>query len=114
MRKTIPKKIRKIVYQKYNGHCAYCGCEIPEKGFNVDHLHCLRNYEYDEDIDVHDVSNMMPACGSCNRYKATMDLETFREQLQKKRDNSLVIYINELNNEADLGEILKIERCEGE
>jgi hypothetical protein len=30
------------------------------------------------------------------------------------RDNSLVIYINELNNEADLGEILKIERCEGE
>ena len=70
------KKIRKIVYQKYNGHCAYCGCEIPEKGFNVDHLHCLRNYEYDEDIDVHDVSNMMPACGSCNRYKSTMDLES--------------------------------------
>lgn len=31
-----------------------------------------------------------------------------------ERDNSLVIYINELNNEADLGEILKIERCEGE
>lgn len=30
------------------------------------------------------------------------------------RDNGLVIYINELNNEADLGEILKIERCEGE
>lgn len=30
------------------------------------------------------------------------------------RDNSLVVYINELNNEADLGEILKIERCEGE
>lgn len=29
-----------------------------------------------------------------------------------ERDNSLVIYIKELNNEADLGEILKIERCE--
>ena len=29
-----------------------------------------------------------------------------------ERDNRLVIYINELNNEADLGEILKIERCE--
>lgn len=28
------------------------------------------------------------------------------------RDNSLVIYINELNNESDLDEILKIERCE--
>ena len=31
-----------------------------------------------------------------------------------ERDNSLVIYINELNNEADLGEKLKIERCESE
>lgn len=28
MRKTIPKSIRKLVYQKYNGHCAYCGCEL--------------------------------------------------------------------------------------
>lgn len=31
-----------------------------------------------------------------------------------ERDNSLVIYINELNNEADLGEILKIEKYENE
>lgn len=31
-----------------------------------------------------------------------------------ERDNSLVIYINGLNNEADLNEIIKIERCEGE
>lgn len=29
-----------------------------------------------------------------------------------ERDNSLVICINELNNESDLDEILKIERCE--
>ena len=31
-----------------------------------------------------------------------------------ERDNSLVIYLNELNNEADLNEILKIERYENE
>ena len=31
-----------------------------------------------------------------------------------ERDNSLVIYINELNNEANLREILKIERCKSE
>ena len=89
MRKAIPKSIRKIVYKKYNGHCAYCGCEIPEKGFNVDHLHCLRNYEYLEEItgiDANAIENLMPACGSCNRYKATMDLETFRKQLQKIPD----------------------------
>ena len=89
MRKAIPKSIRKQVYAKYNGHCAYCACEIPEKGFNVDHLYCLRNYEYTEEftgIDVHSIDNLMPACGSCNRYKATMDLETFRKQLRKIPD----------------------------
>ena len=31
MRKPIPKSVRKLVYEKYNGHCAYCGREIPEK-----------------------------------------------------------------------------------
>lgn len=95
-RKAIPKKVREQVYKKCNGHCAYCGCEIPFKGFNVDHLHCLKNYEYTEEftgIDVHNIENLMPACGSCNRYKATMDLETFRKQLWKipdrlKRDSS--------------------------
>lgn len=79
-RKPIPKSVRKLVYAKYNGHCAYCGCEIPEKGFNVDHLYCLRRYEYTEEftgINVHDISNLMPSCGSCNRYKSTMDLEKF-------------------------------------
>ncbi|MGN1331413.1 MAG: HNH endonuclease [Lachnospiraceae bacterium] len=89
MRQRLTQTERKAVYDKYNGHCAYCGCDIPFKGFNVDHLHCLRNYEYTEEftgIDVHSIDNLMPACGSCNRYKATMDLETFRKQLQKIPD----------------------------
>ena len=89
MRRRLSQAERKDVYDKYNGHCAYCGCDIPFKGFNVDHLHCLRNYEYTEEftgIDVHSIDNLMPACGSCNRYKATMDLETFRKQLQKIPD----------------------------
>lgn len=32
--------------------------------------------------------------------------------LEIDRDNSLIIYINELNNESDLDEIVKIERKE--
>jgi hypothetical protein len=89
LRKAIPKSVRRAVYEKYGGHCAYCGCEIPFKGFNVDHLHCLKHYEYLEEftgIDVNSIENLMPACGSCNRYKSTMDLETFRKQLQKIPD----------------------------
>lgn len=34
--------------------------------------------------------------------------------LKIDRDNSLVIYINELNNERELNEIDKIERCDDE
>lgn len=31
-RKPIPKNIREQVYQKYDGHCAYCGCELRTYG----------------------------------------------------------------------------------
>jgi 5-methylcytosine-specific restriction endonuclease McrA len=89
MRKSMSQTVRRAVYEKYDGHCAYCGCKIPFKGFNVDHLHCLRHYEYLDEItgiDVNSIDNLMPACGSCNRYKSTMDLETFRKQLQKIPD----------------------------
>ena len=27
-RKAIPKKVREAVYNKYDGHCAYCGKEL--------------------------------------------------------------------------------------
>lgn len=30
--------IRHAVYAKYNGHCAYCGCEIDYKDMQVDHI----------------------------------------------------------------------------
>jgi 5-methylcytosine-specific restriction endonuclease McrA len=31
------KKDRQIVFDKYNGHCAYCGCKL-EKGWHVDEV----------------------------------------------------------------------------
>nr|DAG59560.1 MAG TPA: Radical SAM domain protein, CteA SAM binding, metalloprotein, SCIFF [Caudoviricetes sp.] len=30
-RKAIPKSVRIAVYQKCNGHCAYCFCEIERR-----------------------------------------------------------------------------------
>ena len=47
-------------------------------------MNCIRNYEYFEEftgIDVHSIDNYMPACGSCNRYKSTYELEMFRKML---------------------------------
>lgn len=84
MRKKLTQNERKAVYAKTNGHCAYCGCKIPFKGFHADHVKCLRNYEYMDDIlgiKINSVQNMLPACKSCNLYKSTYDLETFRKML---------------------------------
>lgn len=74
-RRKLSKEERMNVYQKCNGHCAYCGCEIEYKDMQVDHVMPLRIGGVDE------ISNMLPACRSCNHYKATLDVEGFRKYL---------------------------------
>lgn len=74
-RKTIPKKVRIKVYEKCNGHCAYCGCGLEYKNMQVDHVKSLRAGGEDKE------HNMLPACRSCNHYKATLGLEEFRRYL---------------------------------
>lgn len=76
MRKSIPKNTRQRVWEKYNGHCAYCGTEIMLKEMQVDHFIPLHLGGKDEE------SNYMPACRMCNHYKSTMPAEKFRQQLQ--------------------------------
>lgn len=80
-RKSIPKGIRIKVYQKYSGHCAYCGCDLEYKDMQVDHV--VSKYWYD---GADDISNYMPACRQCNFYKSSMTLEKFRERLQTLTD----------------------------
>lgn len=75
MRKKLSKVERQQVYEKCAGHCAYCGCELEYKAMQVDHMKPLH-------IGGSDVmSNMLPACRSCNHYKGTLDVEGFRRYL---------------------------------
>ncbi|MFQ8923950.1 MAG: HNH endonuclease [Clostridium paraputrificum] len=74
-RKAIPKKVREEVYKMYDGHCAYCGCEIEYKDMQVDHIHPF----YLEGKDIKE--NYRPSCRMCNFYKSTFTVEGFREQL---------------------------------
>lgn len=93
-RKTISKKLRLEVYNKYNGHCAYCGKKIDYKDMQVDHLIPYQRERFkkytEEEIECFE--NYMPACRRCNHYKRANSLEGFRkniEDIPKKlfRDN---------------------------
>ena len=67
---------RQEIYQKYNGHCAYCGREIAFRDMQVDHLIPKANGGTD------DMDNLMPSCRSCNHYKRAETLESFRRMIE--------------------------------
>lgn len=88
------KKERQIVFEKYGGKCAYCGCEltgkwqadhlIPQSNFKSCILNKIRVPAYLRHLEPHDcdhIDNMMPACCSCNNFKSTFHLELFREEI---------------------------------
>lgn len=84
-RKSIPKKVREAVYNKYDGHCAYCGKKIEYKDMQVDHLVPIqreRFHKYTEE-EIESFDNYMPACRRCNHYKRAHSLETFRKMIEE-------------------------------
>ncbi len=95
---AISKKIRELVWQKYECHCSYCGDEIQYKAMQVDHaipqsnfLSCIKNkfkvpkwLEHLTELDVNHFDNLMPACRVCNKWKDTFDIEGFRTQIQEQ------------------------------
>ncbi len=87
-RKRITSEQRLIIYKKFNGHCAYCGCEIDIKDMQVDHITPMIYYDVEmaagRDIDT--IDNYMPACRSCNKYKDTLTVEDFRQRIENMHD----------------------------
>lgn len=90
-RKPITKPVRLKVYEKYNGHCAYCGCELELKDMQVDHIESVYWYN-----GANDIENYNPACRMCNFYKSTMPIEDFRKQLGKLTSRLKDIFIYRL------------------
>lgn len=94
------KKQRQTVYEKYNGHCAYCGKRIEIKDMQIDHIIPQQNYEWvfknnlqDRILnflshltidDLHNIDNLNPACRVCNKWKDTYHLELFRSEIQEQ------------------------------
>ena len=68
---------RREIYDKCDGHCAYCGEYIRYEDMQVDHVMPLRKGGADS------IDNMLPACRSCNHYKSTLTIEQFRASIER-------------------------------
>ena len=75
-RKRFTQKEREAVLNKYEKHCAYCGKLLNMHTLRVDHLVPIKKG------GSNDFDNLMPACNSCNYYKSSKDLRTFRKDLK--------------------------------
>jgi uncharacterized protein (TIGR02646 family) len=79
---------RRTIWSKYNGHCAYCGCEIDLKKFQIDHFVPKSNaYKYEGNINGE--SNLMPSCAKCNNHKIGMAIELWRHEIARQADIAL-------------------------
>lgn len=96
-RKTLSKKTREAVYNKYDGHCAYCGKELDYKDMQVDHLIPVQRERFGRYIEeqIECFENYMPACRRCNHAKRSYSLENFRkfiEEIPRKLKERNYIY----------------------
>jgi len=92
------KILREIVYNKYNGHCAYCGIKIKYNQMQIDHIVPKeRIYFYimkNKGKSIDHIDNLNPACPSCNNYKNVWDISEFRRNLSKQVDRARKTSVN--------------------
>lgn len=79
-RRKLTKQERQKICDMFDGRCAYCGCKIDIKAMQVDHIKPLANGGTDT------LNNMYPACRSCNHYKSTRTIESFRKAVESMPD----------------------------
>lgn len=103
-RKTLSKKVREEVFQKYEGHCAYCGKKLEYKEMQVDHLipyQRERFGKYSEE-EIWCFENYMPSCRRCNHYKRAHSLETFRRLVAEIPKKLSELYIFKVGVDYEL------------
>ena len=84
-------QIRDIIFKKYDGHCAYCGCLIKRESFTIDHINAkyrgfpewqIKHQNLIRGTD--DIENYNPCCQSCNSSKSTLSIESWRKEITLK------------------------------
>jgi len=86
--------MRKSVYDKFNGRCAYCGKEITIKEMQIDHIVPKRLFLTSKEADTYE--NLFPSCSRCNHYKRGGTPEYLREMLLNMREKILGTYLGKV------------------
>lgn len=90
------KSTRQKVFNKYNGHCAYCGCEISDgaqpkffKKMQIDHIQPIYRGDLEWSLKKNnrvrgsnEIKNLNPACQPCNSGKGCGSLEEYRKTIR--------------------------------
>lgn len=99
-------KKRQLIYDKSDGHCWYCGCDLV-KGWHADHVIPIRRYKdfriTDEGVEhfttcenpeLDTIDNLVPACRSCNLFKGVYNVEEFRRELELQVERARSYSVN--------------------
>lgn len=76
-RKKYSQSVRKVIYDKYDGRCQLCGRKILLSDMTLDHHIALSMGGAD------DVSNLVPTCLPCNRFKSNIAPALFEERIRE-------------------------------
>lgn len=79
------KRLDAAVWAKSNGKCWYCGCAVTIGAANVPGRMCIDHLHSQAMGGGDDLSNLVPACRSCNSGKGKRDVETFRWTAYRKK-----------------------------
>ena len=66
---------KREIYNKYNGHCAYCGKKLNFDDMTLDHIHPQSKG------GKSNINNIYPCCHLCNNQKGNKSIEEFRQYL---------------------------------
>ncbi len=105
--RKLTKADRLEIYNKYNGHCAYCGKVIEFKDMQVDHIMPQWRYKGAKTIEnaVNDMDNLNPSCRRCNHYKRGALFEEFRGMMKSLHERIRKNYICKVAEDYGIIEI---------
>lgn len=74
-RKKYSNSVRKMIYEKADGHCALCGKKILFDDMTLDHINPLSMNGEDN------ISNLNCTCKSCNQFKGSILPDDFMKRI---------------------------------